>query len=156
MPKNHPKIYTEPQNIGRNVLKGGIWRCLKGERDIGRKSMLSDVKTAFRWNPALIAILVTRLVGADQTSYYWPVGATGQGQFMVRPRLSRQVKQTVHRTAFSKTSSLCSWRIPSPGRKTAWRSQIMIRLRLSRSKLSSNLIGCEADSKRFEEWACLP
>ena len=36
-----------------NVLSGGIWRWLKRERDIGIKATLSDVKTAFRWNPAL-------------------------------------------------------------------------------------------------------
>ena len=37
-----------PQNID-----GGILRCLKRELDIGTKAMLSDVKTVFRWNPAL-------------------------------------------------------------------------------------------------------
>ena len=26
---------------------GGIWRCLKRERDIGTKAKLSDIKTAF-------------------------------------------------------------------------------------------------------------
>ena len=31
-----------------NVLSGGIWCCLKCERDIGTKATLSDVKTAFR------------------------------------------------------------------------------------------------------------
>ena len=36
-----------------NVLNGGIWCCLKRERDIGTKATLSDVKTAFGWNPAL-------------------------------------------------------------------------------------------------------
>ena len=48
MPKNHPKVYTKPQTLA-DVLIGRIWRCLKRERgDIGRKAMLSDVKTAFR------------------------------------------------------------------------------------------------------------
>ena len=31
-----------------NVLNGGIWHCLKRERDIGTKATLSDVQTAFR------------------------------------------------------------------------------------------------------------
>ena len=47
MPKIHLKICTEPQNVGY-FLNRLIWRCLKRERDIGRKVMLNDVKTAFR------------------------------------------------------------------------------------------------------------
>ena len=31
----------------------GIWRRLKRDRDIGRKAVLSDVKTAFTFTPAL-------------------------------------------------------------------------------------------------------
>ena len=38
MPKNHPKIYTKPQNIGE---------CSKW-RDLALLETLSDVKTAFR------------------------------------------------------------------------------------------------------------
>ena len=55
MSKDHPKIYTERKN-GKtliNVLSGGIWCCLKRERGIGTKATLSNVKTAFSWNPAL-------------------------------------------------------------------------------------------------------
>ena len=36
-----------------NVISGGIWRRLKRDRDIGRKAVLSDVKTAFTLTPAL-------------------------------------------------------------------------------------------------------
>ena len=32
-----------------------IWRRLKRDRDIGRKAVLSDVKTAFMCTPALIS-----------------------------------------------------------------------------------------------------
>ena len=46
MSKNHPKIYTKPQDIG-NVLNGETWCCLKRERVIGTKATLSHVKTAF-------------------------------------------------------------------------------------------------------------
>ena len=38
------------------VLNVGIWRWLKRTQDIGRKAMLSYVKTAVRENPALSAI----------------------------------------------------------------------------------------------------
>ena len=51
-----PKItqkFTQNCKTVDNALSGGIWRCLKRERDIGRKAMLSDVKTTFKWNPAL-------------------------------------------------------------------------------------------------------
>ena len=47
MPPNHPK-FTQNRIISR-----GIWRCLKRQRDISRKAMLSDVKTACRCTPAL-------------------------------------------------------------------------------------------------------
>ena len=36
-----------------NVLNRGIWCCLKRERDIDTKAMLSDIKTALRCTPAL-------------------------------------------------------------------------------------------------------
>ena len=48
MLKNHLKKFTQNCKTLANVLNGGIWRCLKRERDIGTKAMLSDVKTAFR------------------------------------------------------------------------------------------------------------
>ena len=47
MPKITQK-FTKTRKTLVNVLNGGIWRCLKRERDIGTKAMLSDVKTAFR------------------------------------------------------------------------------------------------------------
>ena len=54
-PPTHPppqkKKYPKPQNIVK-VLSGKIWRGLKSERDIGRKVMSSNVKTAFRCTPA--------------------------------------------------------------------------------------------------------
>ena len=46
VPKNHPK-FTQNRKTLVNVLSRGIWRCLKRERDIGGKAMLSDVKTAY-------------------------------------------------------------------------------------------------------------
>ena len=45
--------FTQNRKTLVNVLSGGIWRCLKRERDIGTKATLSDEKTAFRRNPAL-------------------------------------------------------------------------------------------------------
>ena len=45
--------FTQNRKTLVYVLNRGIWRCLKRERDIGTKAMLSDVKTAFRWNPTL-------------------------------------------------------------------------------------------------------
>ena len=36
-----------------NVISIGIWRRLKRDRDIGRKAVLGDVKTAFTFTPAL-------------------------------------------------------------------------------------------------------
>ena len=63
MSKNHPKIYTNCKTLV-NVLSGEIWRFLKRERDIGTKATLSDVKTAFRWNPAFNNCATTRaLIG---------------------------------------------------------------------------------------------
>ena len=47
-----PKIYTKLRNIGY-CFRERIWCCLKCEQDIGRKTMLSNIKTAFRQNPAL-------------------------------------------------------------------------------------------------------
>ena len=46
-----PKItqkFTQNRKTFVYVLNRGIWRCLKRERDIGTKAMMSDVKTAFR------------------------------------------------------------------------------------------------------------
>ena len=43
--------FTQNSKILVNVLRGGVWLYLKRERDIGRKVMLSDVKTAFRCTP---------------------------------------------------------------------------------------------------------
>ena len=40
-------MYTKPQNGVNAVISIKISRCLKRERDIGRKAVLSDVKTAF-------------------------------------------------------------------------------------------------------------
>ena len=42
-----------------NVLSIGIWRRLKRDRDIGRKAVLSDVKTAFTFTPALISFNIS-------------------------------------------------------------------------------------------------
>ena len=40
-----------------NEISIEIKRCLKRDRDIGRKAVLSDVKTAFTCTPALIKVL---------------------------------------------------------------------------------------------------
>ena len=43
-----PKItqkFTQNHKTLVNVLSGGIWRCLKRERDIGTKASLNNVKT---------------------------------------------------------------------------------------------------------------
>ena len=45
--------FTQNCQIADNVLSIGIWRRLKRDRDIGRKAVLSDVKTAFTFTPAL-------------------------------------------------------------------------------------------------------
>ena len=53
----HLKItqkFTQNCQIVDNVISIGIWRRLKRDRDIGRKAVLSDVKTAFTFTPALI------------------------------------------------------------------------------------------------------
>ena len=52
----HLKItqkFTQNCQIVDNVISIGIWRRLKRDRDIGRKTVLSDVKTAFTFTPAL-------------------------------------------------------------------------------------------------------
>ena len=52
----HLKItqkFTQNCQIVDNVISTGIWRRLKCDRDIGRKAVLSDVKTAFTFTPAL-------------------------------------------------------------------------------------------------------
>ena len=52
----HLKItqkFTQNCQIVDNVISEGIWRRLKRDRDIGRKAVLSDVKTAFTLTPAL-------------------------------------------------------------------------------------------------------
>ena len=53
----HLKItqkFTQNFQIVENVISIGIWRRLKRDRDIGRKAVLSDVKTAFTFTPALM------------------------------------------------------------------------------------------------------
>ena len=40
--------FTQNRKTLVNVLRGGIWRALKRERDICIKATLSDVKTVFR------------------------------------------------------------------------------------------------------------
>ena len=52
----HLKInqkFTQNCQIVDNVISIGIWRRLKRDRDIGRKAVLGDVKTAFTFTPAL-------------------------------------------------------------------------------------------------------
>ena len=54
--KKCPKItrkFKQNRKTLVKVLNGGIWCCLKRERDIGTKATLSGMKTAFSWNPAL-------------------------------------------------------------------------------------------------------
>jgi len=49
-----PKItqkFTQNRKTLVNEISIGIWRCWKRERDIGRKVMLSHVKTAFTFTP---------------------------------------------------------------------------------------------------------
>ena len=51
-----PKItqkFTQNRKTLVDILSGGIWRCMKRERDIGTKATSSVVKTAFRLNPGL-------------------------------------------------------------------------------------------------------
>ena len=55
--------FTQNRKTLVNVLSRGIWRCLKRERDIGGKAMLSDVKTAFRCTPALLLKSLHRVLG---------------------------------------------------------------------------------------------
>ena len=52
-PKTTQKFTQNRQTVVM-VISIEIWRCLKRERDIGRKVMLRDVKTAFTCTPALI------------------------------------------------------------------------------------------------------
>ena len=54
MPQKSPKRFTQNRQTVVNKVSRGIWRCLKHDRDIGRKALLSDVKTAFTYTPALI------------------------------------------------------------------------------------------------------
>ena len=52
----HPKItqkFTQNRQIVVNEISIGISRRLKRDRDIGRKAVLSDLKTAFTCTPAL-------------------------------------------------------------------------------------------------------
>ena len=52
----HLKItqkFTQNCQIVDNVISIRIWRRLKRDRDTGRKAVLSDVKTAFTFTPAL-------------------------------------------------------------------------------------------------------
>ena len=51
--KIHPKIYTKRQTFA-NEISRGIWRCLKRDRHIDRKALLSDLKTAFTFSSVLI------------------------------------------------------------------------------------------------------
>ena len=43
--------FTQNRKTLVNEISRGIWRCLKHERDIGRKAMLNDAKTAFTFTP---------------------------------------------------------------------------------------------------------
>ena len=52
MPQNHQKITMV------NEISRGFWHCLKRERDIGSKAMLSDFKTALTFSSALILSFV--------------------------------------------------------------------------------------------------
>ena len=57
----HLKItqkFTQNCQIVDNVISIGIWRRLKRDRDIGRKAVLSDVKTAFTFTPALKCVFM--------------------------------------------------------------------------------------------------
>ena len=52
-----PKItqkFTQSRQTMVNEISRGIWHCLKRDSNIGRKAVLSDVKTAFKCTPALI------------------------------------------------------------------------------------------------------
>ena len=61
-----------------NVISIGIWRRLKRDRDIGRKAVLSDVKTAFTFTSALMFFLLYRHADEDvfddfpKISYHLP------------------------------------------------------------------------------------
>ena len=47
--------------ISREINK----RCLKRDQDIGRKAVLSDVKTAFRCTPALTLLILYSVVHSN-------------------------------------------------------------------------------------------
>ena len=70
--KNHPKklCKTDCQTVV-NEIRREIWRCLKRDRDIGRKAVLSHVKTAFTCTPAL-TILVRLWVIAISLVFFYP------------------------------------------------------------------------------------
>ena len=52
-PKITQKFIQNRQTVV-NEISLRIWRCLKRDRDTGRKAVLNDVKTAFTFTPALI------------------------------------------------------------------------------------------------------
>ena len=51
--KNHQKIYKTPYNID-SCFKNRVLDCLKRERDICTKPVLSGAKMPFRLTPALM------------------------------------------------------------------------------------------------------
>ena len=53
MPKNHPKKFTQNRQTVVNEISREIWYRLKRDRDIDRKAVLNDLKTAFTFTPAL-------------------------------------------------------------------------------------------------------
>ena len=57
MPKNHPNVYTKLPNITVvNEIGRETKSCMKCDQDIGRKAVLSGVKTAFTFIPALMDV----------------------------------------------------------------------------------------------------
>ena len=57
----------------------GIWRRLKRDRDIGRKAVLSDVKTAFTFTPALNWSVVKLWLFISQLVEYCSANAEAMG-----------------------------------------------------------------------------
>ena len=72
MLKNHPKkLYKTDCQTVVNEIHREIWHWLKRDRDIGRKAVLSDVKTAFTCTPAL-TILARLWVITISLAFFYP------------------------------------------------------------------------------------
>ena len=85
-PKITQKI-TQNRLTAVNVMSIEIQRCLKRDRDIGRKAVLSHVKTAFKCTVIFSGIPLTRLTSFAywQTARNLRVSCLCTSQFQNRP-----------------------------------------------------------------------